>query len=290
MAASIRDIKQKVVATKKTSQITNAMNMVSASKLKGAQKGTESFLPYMQKIEEIVCNLVSNGEEIEHPLLMKREGNKTCYILITSDRGLAGPFNSNLCKLLTNVINNDQDIVGTLGTKGYFYCKSRKYNMLETINRLPDDVLFENIYPTIQEVLELYLSGKVDKVVLIYNHFINTLSIEPSMKQILPIEEDFNYESNKQDNSNHIYDYEGGISSILDTILPLYIENLVYGIILDSKASEHASRMTAMKNATDNAKDVISKLEIMYNKARQAAITLELTDIIGGANAANGGN
>lgn len=290
MATSIRDIKQKVVATKKTSQITNAMNMVSASKLKGAQKGTESFRPYMQKIEEIVCNLVSNGEEIEHPLLMKREGNKTCYILITSDRGLAGPFNSNLCKLLTNVINNDQDIVGTLGIKGYFYCKSRKYNMLDNINRLPDDVLFENIYPTIQEVLELYLSGKVDKVVLIYNHFINTLSIEPSMKQILPIEEDFNYESNKQDNSNHIYDYEGGISSILDTILPLYIENLVYGIILDSKASEHASRMTAMKNATDNAKDVISKLEIMYNKARQAAITLELTDIIGGANAANGGN
>lgn len=290
MATSIRDIKQKVVATKKTSQITNAMNMVSASKLKGAQKGTESFRSYMQKIEEIVCNLVSNGEEIEHPLLMKREGNKTCYILITSDRGLAGPFNSNLCKLLTNVINNDQDIVGTLGIKGYFYCKSRKYNMLDNINRLPDDVLFENIYPTIQEVLELYLSGKVDKVVLIYNHFINTLSIEPSMKQILPIEENFNYESNKQDNSNHIYDYEGGISSILDTILPLYIENLVYGIILDSKASEHASRMTAMKNATDNAKDVISKLEIMYNKARQAAITLELTDIIGGANAANGGN
>lgn len=290
MATSIRDIKQKVVATKKTSQITNAMNMVSASKLKGAQKGTESFRSYMQKIEEIVCNLVSNGEEIEHPLLMKREGNKTCYILITSDRGLAGPFNSNLCKLLTNVINNDQDIVGTLGIKGYFYCKSRKYNMLDNINRLPDDVLFENIYPTIQEVLELYLSGKVDKVVLIYNHFINTLSIEPSMKQILPIEENFNYESNKQDNSNHIYDYEGGISSILDTILPLYIENLVYGIILDSKASEHASRMTAMKNATNNAKDVISKLEIMYNKARQAAITLELTDIIGGANAANGGN
>ena len=99
MAASIRDIKQKVVATKKTSQITNAMNMVSASKLKGAQKSTESFRPYMQRIEEIVCNLVSNGEEIEHPLLKEQEGDKVCYILVTSDRGLAGPFNSNLCKL-----------------------------------------------------------------------------------------------------------------------------------------------------------------------------------------------
>lgn len=288
MATSIRDIKQKVVATKKTSQITNAMNMVSASKLRGAQKGAENFRPYMQKIEEIVCNLVSNGEEIEHPLFTQKEGNRVCYILITSDRGLAGPFNSNLCKLLTSVINFENDIVGTLGSKGYYYCKTKKYNMLETFNRLPDDVLFENIYPTIQEVLDLYLSGKVDKVVLIYNHFINTLSIEPSLKQILPIKEDFNKKDNL--NSNHIYDYEGGISSILDTILPLYIENLVYGIILDSKASEHASRMTAMKNATDNAKDVISKLEIVYNKARQTAITLELTDIIGGANAANGGN
>ena len=107
------------------------------------------------------------------------------------------------------------------------------------------------------------------------------------MKQILPINDDF---SNNENNNNHIYDYEGGINSILDTILPLYIENLVYGIILDSKASEHASRMTAMKNATDNAKDVITKLEIVYNRARQSAITLELTDIIGGANAANGGN
>ena len=106
-------------------QITNAMNMVSASKLKGAQKSTESFRPYMQRIEEIVCNLVSNGEEIEHPLLKEQEGDKVCYILVTSDRGLAGPFNSNLCKLLTSIIDNKKDIVATLGTKGYLYCRNK---------------------------------------------------------------------------------------------------------------------------------------------------------------------
>jgi F-type H+-transporting ATPase subunit gamma len=133
----------------------------------------------------------------------------------------------------------------------------------------------------------MYLTGEVNKVVMIYNHFVNTLTIEPTTKQILPINDDF---SNNENNANHIYDYEGGVNSILDTILPLYIENLVYGIILDSKASEHASRMTAMKNATDNAKDVITKLDVIYKRARQTAITLELTDIIGGANAANGGN
>lgn len=287
MAASIRDIKQKVVATKKTSQITNAMNMVSASKLKNAQRSTESFRPYMRRIEEIICNLANNGEKLEHPLLQEREVNKTCYILITSDRGLAGPFNSNLCKLLSSKIEGTNDIVGTMGVKGYFYCKHKKYNLIEDIIRLPDDVTFDSVYPMVQKVVQMYNNKEVDRVVLIYNHFKNTLSIEPSLKQILPIVDDF---SEIESNNNHIYDYEGGISSILDTILPLYIENLVYGIILDSKASEHASRMTAMKNATDNAKEVISQLELRYNRARQAAITLELTDIIGGANAANGGN
>ena len=287
MAASIRDIKQKVVATKKTSQITNAMNMVSASKLKGAQRSAQNFIPYMQRIEDIIINLASNSEELEHPLLQDREGNKTCYILITSDRGLAGPFNSNLCKLVTSKYDKDNDIIGTLGAKGYIYCKQKKYNMIDEFIRLPDDVVFENVYPIINKVINMYLEGVVDKVVLVYNHFVNTLSIVPTIKQILPIEDDF---SEKENNNNHSYDYEGGINSILDTILPLYIENQVYGIILDSKASEHASRMTAMQNATDNAKDVISQLEIKYNRARQAAITLELTDIIGGANAANGGN
>ena len=286
MAASIRDIKQKVVATKKTSQITNAMNMVSASKLKIAQNATLNFRPYMQRIEDIIINLASNGEELNHPLLTKKEGDRTCYIIITSDRGLAGPFNSNLCKLLTSVIDEKRDIVGAMGVKGYLYTKQKKYRMFDDYINLPDDVIFENIYPFIRKVVNMYLEDEIDKVVLVYNHFVNTLSIVPTLKQILPIEDDF---SEKEQN-NHIYDYEGGINSILDTILPLYIENQVYGIILDSKASEHASRMTAMQNATDNAKEVISKLEIIYNRARQSAITLELTDIIGGANAANGGN
>ena len=287
MAASIRDIKQKVVATKKTSQITNAMNMVSAAKLKGAQKATESFRPYMKRVEEIISNLVNNADELVHPLFIPREVKKTCYILVTCDRGLAGPFNSNLCKLLTSKIKGTNDIVGAMGIKGYFYCKHNKYNLIDDIVRLPDDVTFDNVYPMIDKILKMYMSGEVDRVVMVYNHFKNTLSIEPTEKQILPVENDFD---EVETNKNNIYDYEGGINSILDTVLPLYIENLVYGIILDSKASEHASRMTAMKSATDNAKDVISKLELIYNRARQAAITLELTDIIGGANAANGGN
>lgn len=286
MASSIRDIKQKVVATKKTSQITNAMNMVSASKLKNAERATAGFRPYMKKIEDIIGNIASCGEKLEHSLLTKRVVNKTCYILVTSDRGLAGPFNSSLCKIINKEIINKEYIIGCIGSKGYFYCKHNKLNMIDESVKLPDDVTYQSIYSLINTIINLYINCEVDEVIMIYNHFVNTITITPTMKKILPIEE--NFETN--DKKRNIYDYEGGVNSILDTILPLYIENLVYGIILDSKASEHASRMTAMKNATDNAKKVMAELELHYNRARQQAITLELTDIIGGAASANGGN
>ncbi len=284
MASSIRDIKARVSATKKTSQITNAMNMVSASKLKGAQKATLSFAPYMARVEDIISSLASNGEKLSHPLLDEREVNKTCYVLITSDRGLAGPFNGNVQKLLLKEYKPG-DYVIPIGMKAYYYVKSKKLNTLDddAIN-LPDDVPFDNILILVTKLVKEYLKGTFDKVVLIYNHFINTLSILPSLKTILPIENDFEGSSLKAN-----YEFDEPIESILDAVLPLYLENLVYGIILDSKASEHASRMTAMSNATDNAEELISKLELAYNRARQSAITLELTDIIGGSNAINGG-
>lgn len=290
MASSIREIKQRVVATKKTSQITNAMNMVSASKLKGAERQTLLFRPYMEKIETIIHHLSNSQEDFEHPLLTPREVKKTCYLFVTSDRGLAGPFNSNLYKLLQKAIEGKEYVVETLGVKGYFFCKAKKIHIQGEMVSLPDDVTFDHIFPIIERVTKQYLNHEIDEVVLIYNHFVNTLRIEPSLKTILPIQETFQNEMKKDKEINKIYDYEGGIHHILDMILPLYLENLVYGFILDSKASEHASRMTAMKNATDNAKGVIQQLELKYNRARQTAITLELTDIIGGANAANGGN
>ena len=147
MAASIRDIKARVVATKKTAQITKAMNMVSASKLKGAQKSTESFRPYMKRVEEIISSVASNGDKLEHPLFEERDVLNTCYVLITCDRGLAGPFNGNVCKLLMNLINDNSNYyVVPLGTKAHAFAKSKKLNTLDNeIFNLPDDVPFENI-------------------------------------------------------------------------------------------------------------------------------------------------
>ena len=286
MASSIRDIKARVSATKKTAQITKAMNMVSASKLKAAQNATLSFRPYMDKVEDIIANLASSGEKLNHPLLEIREVKKTCYLLITSDRGLAGPFNSNIFKTYLRLSKDENNVVIPVGNKAYFYAKSRKLNVLDDeLISLPDDVPFDSILLLISKVVKAYLKGEFQEVIVIYNHFVNTLKIEPSTFRILPIENNF-----EKGDFNKNYEFDEEIEAILDTILPLYLENVLYGLILDSKASEHASRMTAMSSATDNANEVISKLEIQYNRARQQAITLELTDIIGGSNAINGGN
>ena len=288
MAASIRNIKARVSATKKTAQITKAMNMVSASKLKGAQNATESFRPYMKHVEEIIANLASSGEKLNHPLMQERQINKTCYVLITSDRGLAGPFNSNVCKLVLKLSEANNSICIPLGNKGYYYCKSKKIATLDDdVVSLPDDVPFDSILNLTTKLVKGYLKKEFDEVIVVYNHFINTLRIEASQFRILPIENDF---EENESSLNKNYEFDEEVESILDTILPLYLENVIYGLILDSKASEHASRMTAMSSATDNATEVISKLEIAYNRARQQAITLELTDIIGGSNAINGGN
>ena len=205
-----------------------------------------------------------------------------CYIVITSERGLAGPFNSNILKMLTKTIR-EGDYVACLGSKGHNYALKKGYKLVnsETV-LLRDDVMYEDVSGTINKCIELFLSHKVDSVKVIYNHYVNTLSQITSIKKMLPIDR-----NNIDNEYNSFYDFEGGVYQILDQILPLYVENLVYGLILDSKASEHAARMTAMTNATDNATELIEKLEIKYNRARQAAITLELTDIIGGASAAS---
>lgn len=280
MAASIKVIKGKIQATKKTAQITKAMNMVSASKLKGAERAITNYIPFIKKIENIVANLVCD-DDISHPLLEKRSEGSTCYIIISSERGLAGPFNSNIFKLLDKTIK-DGDYVAALGTKGYVYASKKKYNLVnDGIVLLRDDVRFEDVDEIILSVLKYYLTGKVNSVKVIYNHYVNTLTQTPSIKQMLPIDTSF-----IKNEERSLYDFEGGINHILDEVLPLYIENLIYGLILDSKASEHAARMTAMTSATDNASELISKLELIYNRARQSAITLELTDIIGGASAA----
>lgn len=287
MAGQSRKVKTRIVATKKTAQITKAMNMVSASKLKSAEKAIKEYRPFIAKTKDIVVHLASRDTSIQHPLMNKRDVQTICYVVVSSDRGLAGAFNSNVCKELTHQIQSLNGscgyVVYPLGLKAYAYTKKMKYNMLEDkFVNIRDDIEFMSIAEVIKTIVKHYLLETFDKVVVIFNHYVNTLVQEVQTSVLLPIEPVASEES-----MTSTYEFDGEVKSILDTALPIYIENTIYSYVLDSKASEHASRMNSMKNATDNATEVISNLELLYNRARQAAITLELTDIVGGASVVN---
>lgn len=289
MATSMRAVKLRITATKKTSQITKAMNMISASKLKNAERHIKDYRPFLEKIEEILANIMQDQQalsDVDSIFLKPREIKKICYIVISSDKGLAGAFNINvLKKLKKNIEELPKGIdytVASIGLKSFNFVVKNNYNKFnEKPIFIRDDVEFHEMTEFIRSIVVGYILGSFDEVRVIYNHYINTLIQNVKVSKLLPI-----VEINKQcTNSN--YEYDGKMEDILNMVLPIYIENLVYGFILDSKASEHASRMNSMKKATDNATEVVGKLELLYNRARQQAITLELTDIIGGASVIN---
>jgi F-type H+-transporting ATPase subunit gamma len=282
--ASLRDIKKKIESTKKTSQITKAMNMVSASKLRKVERQFKAFQPIKAKVKQLLEHVLSTNPEYSHPLLETREIKKVGYILVTSDRGLAGPYNSQVLKYFENVIKDNKDdfVIGTIGYKAFSYCKRKNYPLLnkESINSR-DDIKFIDFQVMSRAFISLYLEKQVDKIVMIYTDYINTLSQVVREEVLLPVTD--LVKDKKKMVSDYIF--EPSVEDVIDQLLPIYLENTLYGIILDAKTAEHASRMTAMKNATDNAKEIIRKQNLIYNRARQAQITIELTDIIGGANA-----
>lgn len=287
--SSMREIKTRITATQKTSQITKAMNMVSAAKLRKTEKKYRAFQPIRHKIESILEDILSTTPDLDHPLLKVRPVHKTGYILIASDRGLAGPYNNNVFKAFQKHVSEhhqskEEFIVGTVGYKAFAFCKRNKYQIInsESVNSR-DEVQFIDFQAMSRTFINDFLLGIVDEIVVFHSHYVNTLTQNVQFETLLPI-------TTLQKDPGHLlsqYLFEPSADAIIDKLLPIYLDNTLYGIILDAKTSEHASRMTAMKNATDNAKDVIGKLRLHYNRARQSAITIELTDIIGGANAVN---
>ena len=286
MAGQSRKVKTRITATKKTAQITKAMNMVSTSKLRVAERAIKEYRPFIEKAKDIIAHLASAEDNLSHPLMKPRTIQKICYVVLSSDRGLAGVFNANVFKALSHQIANNKEsyCVYPLGLKAYMYCKKMQYLLVEDkLIYLRDDVDFNSVSEVIHAIVFQYLKQTFDKVILIYNHYVNTLIQETAIETILPVSDIHT----KEQTSRLTYEFEGGVKEILDTALPIYIENTIYSYILDSKASEHAARMNSMKSATDNATEVIATLELLYNRARQAAITMELTDIVGGASVVN---
>ncbi|QHE53797.1 ATP synthase F1 subunit gamma [Pontibacillus sp. HMF3514] len=280
--ASLRDIKSRITSTKKTMQITKAMEMVSASKMNKAEQNAKNFVPYMKKIQEVVAS-IANGTDASHPMLEEREVKKTAYLVITSDRGLAGAYNSNILRNVYQTIqerHNSKDEYTTIpvGRIGRDFFKKRDMPVEHEITGVADQPNFADIADIAKQTVQLYTDEKIDELHIYYNHYVSAITQEVTATQLLPLT---NISSEGQSMTS--YEYEPNEEEILEVLLPQYAESLIYGALLDGKASEHAARMTAMKAATDNADELVGDLTLKYNRARQASITQEITEIVSGA-------
>ncbi|MDW0114073.1 MULTISPECIES: ATP synthase F1 subunit gamma [Sporosarcina] len=278
---SLRDIENRIKSTKKTSQITKAMQMVSASKLTRAEMNAKAFVPYMEKIQEVVGAIASATSDASHPMLTHRPVKKTGYIIVSSDRGLVGGYNSNLFRKARRAIeqrhaSKEEVKIVAIGRKGLEFFSRLGYDVCESLVGVSDHPSFEEIKSIANRAVGMFTEGEYDEVYLYYNHFISAISNEVTEKKLLPLTDISSASAMAS------YEFEPSAEAILETLLPQYAESLIYGAVLDGKASEHASSMTAMKTATDNATELIDSLTLSFNRARQAAITQEITEIVGG--------
>lgn len=292
--ATLREIRRRIVGIKSTQQITKAMKMVAAARLRRAQEAILNFRPYANTISNILDNLVSNLSELNNPLITGREVKKVTLVVVTSDRGLCGSFNSNLLRFSEEFIktelkefyeNNNLDII-CIGKKGYDYFTRRKYPVKEGYLNFFASMNFEKAIEILGKLTQDFFLGKSDKVILIYNEFKSVISQVIKTTQILPILVE-RKEEIRTDKLKPIIEfiYEPDNEKILNTLLPKYLEVQFWRILLESNAAEQGARMTAMDNATENAKELLKILSLSYNKARQAAITKELLEIVAGADA-----
>ncbi len=280
--ANLKEIRARITSISSTMQITSAMKMVSAAKLKKATDAIVMLRPYSEKLQEIIEN-VSSTTDLEgvSTFTAEREVKKVLYIVITSNKGLAGAFNSSVIKELNNLISDTKHEVEILAVgKKVHDAVRRSRTVYDNQSAIFDAMSFQGVSNFMERVMSAYKEGEFDKVYVIYNKFINAATQEVQTEQILPIAM-----AEKEKTVNTDYLFEPNAAEILNVLIPKSIKTQVYKALLDSVASEHGARMTAMHKATDNAEALRNDLKIFYNKARQAAITNEILEIVGGAEA-----
>ncbi|MEC0248412.1 ATP synthase F1 subunit gamma [Paenibacillus chitinolyticus] len=287
MAKGIREIKRQIKSKQNTRQITKAMEMVAASKLKRAQTNAEASRPYADKIREVVFSVAAGSKGVQHPMLQVREVKRTGYLVLTSDRGLAGGFNANVLRKALNAIrerhkSTDEYAVFVVGRKGKDFFKRRNIPVFEEVTGLSDSPTFADIKQLASSAVQNFIDGNYDELYVYYNQFHNAITQTPVEKKLLPLEQP---ESGSSAVSS--YEYEPSAEGVLEVLLPKYAETVIFSAVLESKASEFGARMTAMGSATKNATKMIAELTLSYNRARQAAITQEISEIVAGANALN---
>ena len=297
--ATLQDIRRKISAVKKTQQITKAMNMVAAAKLRGAQTRMENFRPYAEAFSLMLRNLASGVEPEIHPFFQKAEEvTKVGLVLMTADRGLCGSFNVNLINaaykfMQAKEAEGIQTTLTCVGRKGRDFYRRRQADMARFFVDVWNNFDYTSAVAVGRDVMSDFMSGEVQEVYLIHAQFINVAIQKPYMVKLLPIEPEAAAETGETETEEAAgagaeYIFEPPLAQFLEYLLPKYLNTVVYHGFLENAASEHAARMTAMDNASNNCKDMITNLTLVMNKARQAAITKELMDIVGGAEALKG--
>ena len=283
--ANLKEIRNRISSVSSTMQITSAMKMVSAAKLKKAQDAITAMRPYSDKLTQILVNL-SSSVDFENVYLSPRKVKNKLIVCVTSNRGLCGAFNSNVIKKCTEIANSSDESVSFLciGKKGADIL-SKNHNVVQTNNEIFDDLTFENISAIAEKLMSMFLNKEFDSVQIVYNKFKNAATQIVIQEQYLPIENN-DSENDQKESSDYIF--EPSQVEIISELIPKSLKTQLYKSIRDSYASEHGARMTAMHKATDNATELRDQLKLTYNKARQAAITNEILEIVGGAEALNG--
>lgn len=290
--ASMRDIKRRKESVQSTGQITKAMKLVSSVKLQKAKVGAEVSKPYFDTMYETVAGMIAKSGNMSHPFLQKSQSDKKAVILITSNRGLAGGYNSNAVKLITRDerFTTENTVVYSVGTKGRDAVSRSGYELSTDYSEAINEPIYSDAANIGKEVLGKFASGEIGEIYLVYTIFKNTMVQIPTLVKLLPIDaEDIASESEDVEvdpiDRITLMNYEPEAEEALNAIVPKYINSLIYGGLVESHASENGARMQAMDSATSNAEEMISDLSLKYNRARQASITQELTEIIAGASA-----
>jgi F-type H+-transporting ATPase subunit gamma len=313
--ASLAAVKHKIDSTKSTRQITSAMQMVSTAKLNQIQHHTQTYEVYAEKVKQMLADLVkshsatsaASQDDVYAALFKKRPVKKTGVLVITSDRGLVGSYNSNILKrtmalMKEHNLNEDNTVFLTVGKTGTEFLKKRGMNIIYQYSGVSDVPTFRETLPIVRTAVQMYNDQVFDEMYMVYSHYVNRITSHVIAHDVLPItehsllDEDGNMPSKQKDTplensdvtSAHVsaeYEFEPSDTAIVSALVAQYAESLLYGALLDAKTSEHSSSANAMRSATDNADDIISTLELQYNRARQAAITTEITEITGGMTA-----
>ena len=276
---STKEIKNRIRSMESTKQITKAMEMVAASKLRRAQAQVANSRPYFEILRNTIDDIVENNRDFSSPYLTARPVKKVAYIVIAGDRGLAGGYNSNILKLVQSHAANQNAVMLPIGKKAVDYFRSHKVEMLSESYAVAADVSIGDCFSAAKQLSKLFLSGEIDEVYVAYTNFVSVLSQTPAIMQLLPLVR----EEQEQTGVSRDFLYEPDASEVFEAIVPEYLGGIIYGALCESRASEQAARRTAMDSATSNAEEMIADLSLKFNRARQAAITQEITEIVAGS-------